>query len=499
MYDALGNSYVGGQFWDWSQMGATNVTVPAQFGSIPAFFINKNSAESNVTWTYYGYAGGNTQDDASILAIDASADGSLLIAMSATADWLYLPPHNITAPLYNASNPSSVPSINVVFKLNPDGTLAWHTVYGKDYNCFGPESAYAVSAPKGSNTHAYLGGSVSNNFIAFGDFNATKSPLVNYVGFLVQLDWNTGAALWLKLVTPQDPNTGGSGSSCRSIVTSLALTSADNLYVGGKFYCNSTFIGISLQQPRPFRNMEWAFLMMVPPSGVVATWSKAWGDNNPMLGDGQPTSSTSTTVESIDLSNDETKLLVGGYLQNNTVTYSDGTPIPLVGIDALIVQGYMLRVASADGALDKVMSVGASYPGGRYGSHGHACWNVKFDPAGNMYCGGDTNDIIEFYSPVAGNFSSTAGNGSAILVMKFDNNGLFVNHLQIEGRVGPTTYSASLKGMAINYLGNLVLTASCSTQGSPLKVNGTDQTYPNGTVIYPPTPDTYFQTILYDV
>lgn len=114
-----------------------------------------------------------------------------------------------------------------------------------------------------------------------------------------------------------------------------------------------------------------------------------------------------------------------------------------------------------------------------------------------MYCAGTQNDMFELYNPPSGNFSTTTGNGTAVIILKFDNNGQYVSHMQIEGR-NDTAHSAYIKGMAVNYLGQVILTLLCYTNGDPLLINGANQTYPNGAEVWPPTTSAWYQTVIYD-
>lgn len=308
------------------------------------------------TKQYYGYCSGG-YEQINMNAIDAAGDGSTLLEVSAMADWLMLPPHNISVTPVNASNPDARGSINALVKLNPDGSVAWVLPFGNLYNSYGPEGVKAVAAPKGNNAHAYVSGRTSNAKISFGPgVNASTVDLGFDYGFLAQVDWATGVANWVKVIT-QDDTTFSGADRCRSRISSLVTTSTDNVYAAGLFYCNSTFMGTALPQPRPFKDQEWSFTMLVQSSGNAVTWAKTWGDNNPYAYTSGSSASSSTFVNSIDLSSDETKLLMGGSLNNDTTTYSDGTPIPMLG-DQFSEQGYMLRVDAATGTLEKVMSVG---------------------------------------------------------------------------------------------------------------------------------------------
>ncbi len=212
--DALGNSYVTGQFWGTAQWGTLPaVTAVGQYD----VYVVKYAADGTALWVAQG--GGDAQDVAKGITVDAA--GNVYITgytVSPTADF-----GSTTLSLQGTMD-------IVVAKLNANGQWQWAKHFGSNYT--GDEAGEDIVATTDGGT--YITGAFKY-YLEFDVIDDLEGCSTIQDLFLLHLDTD-GEPVWAR-----NPDCTHDASYGVSTGQELALDGLGNLYLGARFRGDTNF------------------------------------------------------------------------------------------------------------------------------------------------------------------------------------------------------------------------------------------------------------------
>ncbi len=206
--DSEGNSYVTGHFVSIAFFGSTSLTC----NGMEDIFIAK--MDTNGNWLWAKQAGGTNSDLGKSIALDSTGNSYVTGNFEGTAT-------------FGSTSLTSIGDTDIfVAKMDADGN--WLYAISAGGSCFDFGCCIALDSAGNSYVTGYFSGTVT-----FGSISLTSSD--NYDIFVAKMDAD-GNWLWATSAG------GSSGDYSRSI----ALDSAGNSYVTGKFLGTATFGSTSL-------------------------------------------------------------------------------------------------------------------------------------------------------------------------------------------------------------------------------------------------------------